>query len=85
MIDEAQTIPLNLAIPILDVLQTLVSDWGCTVVLMSATQPAFGRLNLGNNAIDIVPQEQVNRQFQQLERVTYRSYIEKSWTWDDLA
>jgi len=85
LIDEAQSVPLNLAIPILDVLETLVSDWGCTVVLMSATQPAFDRLNLGNNAIDIVPQEQVNRQFQQLERVTYRSYIEKSWTWDDLA
>ncbi|MDB9314991.1 CRISPR-associated endonuclease Cas3'' [Spirulina sp. CS-785/01] len=33
LIDEAQSIPPRLALPILDVLATLVEDWGCSVVL----------------------------------------------------
>jgi CRISPR-associated endonuclease/helicase Cas3 len=85
LIDEAQTIPLNLAIPILDALETLVKDWGCTVVLMSATQPAFNRLSLCDRAYDIVPGEQLLEQFQQLERVTYRLAIASPWTWHELA
>lgn len=86
LIDEAQTIPLNLVIPILDVLETLVKDWGCTVVLMSATQPAFDRLQYPTiQAIDIVPQEVVIQQFQELERVTYQISLEKPWTWQDIG
>jgi CRISPR-associated endonuclease/helicase Cas3 len=85
LIDEAQTVPLHLAIPILDALETLVEDWECTVVLMSATQPAFDHLNLCHEATDIVPESQVSEQLQALERVTYRLAIEPSWTWSDLA
>lgn len=85
LIDEAQTVPLDLAIPILDVLETLVADWGCTVVLMSATQPAFDRLELCHNAIDIIPSEKVQQQFQSLERVTYRIESDRPWNWQDLA
>lgn len=86
LIDEAQTIPQHLVIPILDVLKTLVDDWGCTVVLMSATQPAFDRLNnVPFDAVDIVPAEAVNEQFQALQRTTYNLQINTSWDWSDLA
>jgi len=85
LIDEAQTIPLELANSILDVLETLIKDWGCTVVLMSATQPAFNKLKLCHNATDIVPNDKVTEQFQQLDRVTYRITLESPWTWQNLA
>lgn len=85
LIDEAQTIPLHLAIPILDVLETLIEDWGCTIVLMSATQPAFDRLELCHNAVDIISIEQVKQQLQALKRVTYRTVLDTPWNWENLA
>ncbi|MFM7366373.1 MAG: hypothetical protein ACKO2Z_00940, partial [Sphaerospermopsis kisseleviana] len=36
LLDESQSIPANLVRPILNVLNILVTDWGCTIVLMSA-------------------------------------------------
>jgi CRISPR-associated endonuclease/helicase Cas3 len=45
LIDEAQTIPLEYARPILDAFRSLVDDWGCTIVLMSATQPSFKNID----------------------------------------
>ncbi|XGV88003.1 MAG: CRISPR-associated helicase Cas3' [Limnothrix sp. BL-A-16] len=41
VIDEAQYLPPHLAVPVLSALNTLVQQFGCTVVLMSATNPAF--------------------------------------------
>jgi CRISPR-associated endonuclease/helicase Cas3 len=60
LIDEAQTIPLEYAKPILDVLTALVEDWGCTVVLMSATQPSFQNVdpNFDRKCIDIIDRSQ---------------------------
>lgn len=41
LFDEVQTLPTQLAVPTLAALSHLVSDWGCTVVFATATQPAF--------------------------------------------
>jgi CRISPR-associated endonuclease/helicase Cas3 len=41
VLDEAQAIPLPLLGPAVWALEALVRDWGCTVVLCTATQPAL--------------------------------------------
>lgn len=41
VLDEVQSLPHQMLIPILDTLRTLVSHFGATVVLASATQPDF--------------------------------------------
>ena len=84
LIDESQTIPANLVRPVLDVLGSLVTDWECTVVLMSATQPAFN--NLGNillDIVDIIPSNVCKDMFNLLNRVHYQ-YCPEEWEFTDL-
>jgi CRISPR-associated endonuclease/helicase Cas3 len=42
VLDEAQTLPRHLLIPILRAIEELGANYGCTVVLCTATQPALG-------------------------------------------
>lgn len=44
LIDEAQTLPLNLLPTIHDMMHKLIADYGCTVVLSTASQPLPPRL-----------------------------------------
>jgi CRISPR-associated endonuclease/helicase Cas3 len=86
LIDEAQTIPLEYAKPILDVLSCLVKDWGCSVVLMSATQPTFKNIDadFDNRCIDIIPDDKVNYYFNANCLVNYKVSLEQ-WNWQDIA
>ncbi len=43
VLDEAQTLPKALLMPIMRALEELARNYGCTVVLCTATQPALGR------------------------------------------
>jgi CRISPR-associated endonuclease/helicase Cas3 len=45
VLDEVQSLPHQMLVPVLDALQTLVRHFGATVVLASATQPDFWHLS----------------------------------------
>lgn len=51
VLDEAQSIPLPLLGPAVWALEALVRDWGCTVVLCTATQPALDRNRLDKSPV----------------------------------
>ena len=85
VLDEAQTLPLTLREPIYDVLRELVAQYGVTVVLCTATQPALDWLPAGVAPIEIVPEPA--RHFRALQRVEY-SWPEPGadpWRWEDAA
>ncbi|WP_127076844.1 CRISPR-associated endonuclease Cas3'' [Rhodomicrobium lacus] len=42
VLDEAQTLPRHLLLPIMRAIEELAANYGCTVVLCTATQPALG-------------------------------------------
>ncbi|MFO0593588.1 MAG: CRISPR-associated helicase Cas3' [Polyangiaceae bacterium] len=74
VLDEAQSLPPGMLAPILDGLRTLVRDFGASLVICTATQPAFGKapwLASGFEAVhEIVPPEV--RAFERLRRVRTR-------------
>lgn len=60
ILDEAQCIPVELLEPTLAVIRELVEDYGCTIVLCTATQPAIIRTDnfrIGLEGVrEIIPQ-----------------------------
>ena len=68
LIDEVQTLPVELLTPTLDVLRSLVERYGVTLVLSSATQPAFEAV-AGFKAKEIVTN--YGDHFEKLRRVDY--------------
>ena len=75
VLDEAQTIPVELLRPALAALRELVLNYGCSIVLCTATQPALERssdFDLGIEAVrPIIPNPA--ELFQALRRVEVRS------------
>lgn len=86
LIDEAQSIPLEYAKPILDVFKALVDNWGCTVVLMSATQPSFQNFDpeFDKKCVDIIKDDRCRHFFDTTRRVTYSTSTE-GWQWSNVA
>lgn len=86
ILDEVQTLPIDILEPILDVLQELSDHYGVTIVLCTATQPAFEGespyLKGLKNVREIVPQPE--RYFRKLKRVNYE-IIREPWTWGHVA
>jgi len=74
ILDEAQTLPVELLKPCLAVLRELVTDYRCSIVLCTATQPALTRrdgFSIGlENVREIVPKPQ--RLYDQMKRVRVR-------------
>jgi CRISPR-associated endonuclease/helicase Cas3 len=60
VLDECQTLPPDLVRPTCQMLKHLTTALGCTVVLCTATQPAFDHCTLGDHRLDaeeIIPKE----------------------------
>ncbi len=87
LIDEVQTLPAELLRPTLDVLRQLVEHYGATVVLSTATQPAFELSERvpefkGVKIREIVPD--YPRHFAALKRVGYE-YVKDPLPWGEIA
>ncbi|BAU65299.1 ATP-dependent RNA helicase SrmB [Stanieria sp. NIES-3757] len=90
ILDEVQTLPVFLLEPILSVLKELCNRYHVSVVLCTATQPAFE----GNSPYlkgfpfgsvrDIIPKELAKQHFSTLSRVTYQ-IPDPAWSWQDLV
>lgn len=85
ILDEAQSLPANLLEPMLDALRELCTHYGSTVVLSTATQPAFDVFEpfKALNAYEIVPEPE--RHFQILKRVQYEWHVDEPLSWEDVA
>lgn len=89
VLDEVQMLPVYLLTPILDVLRQLVTHYGVTVVLCTATQPDFAPRQEfeGLDTIrEIIPLTVQERHFAALRRVEYQLPVpDESWTWEQVA
>lgn len=85
ILDEAQALPSSLLEPILDVLGELTRNYGTSVVLSTATQPAFQAIPpfAATPAIEIVPEPA--RLFRALDRVDYEWRIDPALAWAEVA
>ena len=76
ILDEVQTLPPELLEPTMDVLRALVDEYGVTLVLSTATQPAFDQTPYLKAFAGLDIQEIVKNyksHFEKLERVEYRA------------
>ena len=71
--DEAQALPAGLLSPILDAVRQLTENYGASVVLSTATQPAFDCISEFRDiaACEIVPESEYGHHFEALRRVVY--------------
>ena len=85
VLDEAQALPTGLLDPILSGLRELCSHYGSSVVLSTATQPAFEINSAFRNisATEIVANSE--NYFHALSRVEYEWRVDEQQTWDEVA
>ena len=85
ILDEAQTLPRKLHAPILDALSELAKHYGTSVVLSTATQPAFQSIRefADITATEIIPSPE--RHYAKMKRVRYQWRTDPAWSWDDAA
>jgi CRISPR-associated endonuclease/helicase Cas3 len=85
ILDEAQSLPPRLLEPILDGLRELCAHYNTTVVLSTATQPAFEVIEpfRALEAREIVPDPA--RYFRALKRVRYEWRVAEPLSWEAVA
>lgn len=87
VLDEAQALPAGLLSPILDALRQLTKNYGASVVLSTATQPAFECIREFREvaAREIVPESEYRRHFKELDRVKYEWRTDAPHDWSEIA
>ena len=77
ILDEPQSLPRDLLSTVLNVLDELVNNWGCTIVLSSATNPAFEQLpEFNQSVVDVIPKAQVETLFKRFNRCKFTRWSE---------
>lgn len=85
VLDEAQLTPVGYLEPILDVLNRLVRNYGCTVILCTATQPAFNYskyIQGFDSVTDIIPDSK--QYFKALKRTDFE-IADEPRTWEEIS
>jgi len=85
ILDEVQTLPLELLPTIMSVLKDLVSYFNVSVVFCTATQPALDEFLSKENIIPIELAPNPKNLFEKLERVQYRNESNIKWEWEQVA
>jgi CRISPR-associated endonuclease/helicase Cas3 len=93
LLDEVQTLPRRLLAPLLAMLRELTADWGCTVVMATATQPAFEALKTSQERYawprgtvsPIIAPAVAKRMHDALQRVRIEWRLAGPTRWDHLA
>ena len=74
VLDEAQTLPVPLLRPCVEAIRELSTNYGASIVLCTATQPALRMCDGFTNGLDIAPDRELapdpKRLYDQLKRVT---------------
>ena len=85
ILDEAQMLPPHLLDPITDAIRQFTVWAGTTVMLSTATQPAFEALKpfTGLNPVEIVTEPA--RWFDALKRVEWEWNVDEAMPWEDVA
>lgn len=86
VLDEVQTLPIKYLEPILRMLQSLIDYCGCSIVLCTATQPAYQYIKgYERQAAEIIPLQTLSSHFDLLKRVDYRNCTRQEWTWEEVT
>jgi CRISPR-associated endonuclease/helicase Cas3 len=86
ILDEVQTLPPHLLHPTLEVLQELVDNYHTTLVLSTATQPAFAERENFEGLRDVHPIiPEPEKLYDDLKRVCYDVRLDEKWSWADVA
>jgi CRISPR-associated endonuclease/helicase Cas3 len=82
ILDEAQLLPPELLTPCVDVMNQLVKNYGVTILLSTATQPALPKLD---KLVEIIPPNM--RLYERLKRINYTipSDINTPDNWQSIA
>ncbi|NEW88951.1 CRISPR-associated helicase Cas3' [Rhodopseudomonas sp. WA056] len=82
VLDEAQTIPRNVLLPCIAALDELARNYGCTVVLCTATQPALGADRF-TGGLQLSPDSELAPNPEQLHTALRRTTQRLAGEWSD--
>ncbi|MGH3567738.1 MAG: CRISPR-associated helicase Cas3' [Pseudonocardia sp.] len=85
VLDEVQALPVQLLVPILDGLKLLTEHFGTTVLLASATQPAFQHLEVWRRQCITDVVDDPAEVYERLRRVRYEWWLDPRPSLRDVA
>lgn len=85
VLDEAQTLPRPLLLPVMRALEELTERYGCSIILCTATQPALQKTEAFPLGLPLQPDRELAPDPEGLARRLARARIRHAGTMDDAA